>query len=344
MHQIVFIPVAEIYPHPENPRKDLGDLTELAESIKTKGILQNLTVVRGHVINDEEWLKLSERYRKESPEKLQDKLDEHESAGGYTVVIGHRRLAAAKLAGLKSVPCAIARMTHQEQVETMLLENMQRTDLTLLEQAQGFQMLLDFGDSVETVAEKTGFSESTIRRRVKMMELEQKKRAEAAWEHLESQCALMHDLRKNFMQRLRVTEKNKKDVIMGALHFFMSNPTYVCVEMKEVLKEALGSENCPPEETGTLTEWLEHVNGLGGKELCMVIYRMFNDDPDRLPVTNKWQRGTRLPEYREDKRLVALYYWLCTLGYEMSGMEEAIAYGTATCYKGRAEEEVNDNE
>ena len=45
MKEIVMIPIGELYHHPENPRKDLGDLTELAESIKANGILQNLTVV-----------------------------------------------------------------------------------------------------------------------------------------------------------------------------------------------------------------------------------------------------------------------------------------------------------
>ena len=86
----------------------------------------------------------------------------------FTVVIGHRRLAAAKLAGLKEVPCVIASMDAKEQVRTMLLENMQRSDLTVYEQAQGFQMMLDMGDSVEDIAAKSGFSKTTVRRRVKI--------------------------------------------------------------------------------------------------------------------------------------------------------------------------------
>jgi len=55
----------------------------------------------------------------------------------------------------------------------MLLENMQRSDLTIYEQAQGFQMMLDMGDSVEEIAVKPGLSKTTVRRRVKMMELDQ---------------------------------------------------------------------------------------------------------------------------------------------------------------------------
>ena len=71
-------------------------------------------------------------------DKLRKYPAQVESDGKYTVVIGHRRLAAAKLAGLTEVPCAVVEMTEQEQIATMLLENMQRSDLTVYEQAQRF--------------------------------------------------------------------------------------------------------------------------------------------------------------------------------------------------------------
>ncbi|WP_368273892.1 ParB/RepB/Spo0J family partition protein [Intestinimonas butyriciproducens] len=151
---LVYIPVEDLYPHPDNPRKDLGDLTELADSIKANGVLQNLTVVPRTVtgeITGETWQK------------------------GYTVVIGHRRLAASKLAGLKEAPCVITDMDLRSQVQTMLMENIQRSDLTIYEQAQGFQMMLDMGDTVEDIAEKSGFSATTVRRRVKLLELDKDK-------------------------------------------------------------------------------------------------------------------------------------------------------------------------
>lgn len=146
MNNIKIIAIERIHPHPDNPRKDLGDLTELAESIKANGVLQNLTVVPDEANN---------------PATL------------YTAIIGHRRLAAATLAGLTELPCAVVKMTPAEQVKTMLMENMQRADLTVYEQAQGFQMMLDLGGTIQTVAQDTGFSEATVRRRVKMMELDQ---------------------------------------------------------------------------------------------------------------------------------------------------------------------------
>ncbi|WP_353096343.1 ParB/RepB/Spo0J family partition protein [Tissierella praeacuta] len=97
----------------------------------------------------------------------------------YTVVIGHRRLAAAKLAGLEEVPCVISDMDYKTQVATMLLENMQRSDLTAYEQAQGLQMMLDLGESVSNISAKTGLSKSTVYSRVKLLELDQDKLKES---------------------------------------------------------------------------------------------------------------------------------------------------------------------
>lgn len=142
--KLQMIPVDKLHPHPDNPRKVIGDVSELAESIKANGILQNLTVVP---MNDD-WTE-------------------------FTVIIGHRRLAAAKQAGLTELPCAVVEMPEKEQLSTMLTENMQRSDLTVYEEAKGCQLLLDLGDTVAEVAEKTGFSESKIRRRVKLCELDE---------------------------------------------------------------------------------------------------------------------------------------------------------------------------
>lgn len=173
MNEIKMIPVAEIYPHPENPRKDLGDLTELADSIRKNGIMQNLTVVPGHFMSKEEWTKeaRAEGADKTSAEASYRLADAY-VCDGYTVVIGHRRLAAAKMAGLETVPCVISEMDHREQISTMLEENMQRADLTVYEQAQGFQMMMDLGYRAEEISERTGFSETTVRRRLKMAELD----------------------------------------------------------------------------------------------------------------------------------------------------------------------------
>lgn len=142
-NKIIMIGVDMLCPHPQNPRKNVGDVSELAESIKKSGIMQNLTVIP-HI----------------------------DGKDGYTVVIGHRRLAAAKNAGLAELPCIIKEMNSAEQLATMLAENVQRNDLTPLEQAEGIQMMFDIGESVSDVVDKTGLSESTVRRRAKMLEMD----------------------------------------------------------------------------------------------------------------------------------------------------------------------------
>lgn len=140
--QLVYIDIDQLYQHPDNPRKDLGELTELADSIRAQGVMQNLTVVP-------------------------------REAGGYTLIIGHRRCAASKLAGLTELPCVITELSEKEQAGVMLLENMQRNDLTLYEQAKGFQLTLDLGYSVNELSQKTGFSQTTINRRVKLLEFDE---------------------------------------------------------------------------------------------------------------------------------------------------------------------------
>ena len=125
-------------------RKTYKGIDELAESIKAQGIRQNLTVVKNPEEDDT-----------------------------YLVVIGNRRLKAAIKAGIEAAPCEVAEMDEKEQLETMLLENMQRDDLTIYEQAQGFQMVLDLGETEEGLAEKTGFSKTTIRRRLNIAKLDQ---------------------------------------------------------------------------------------------------------------------------------------------------------------------------
>lgn len=177
--RIVNIEVKDIYRHPDNPRKDLGDLSELTESIKKKGVMQNLTVIPGHYITNEEWSEMAAQYKENPTEELRNRMNTIHSGKwldeGYTLVIGHRRCAAAKAAGLETVPCMVIEgMEKKDQVSTMLEENMQRNDLTIYEQANGFQMMLDLGETEESIAEKTGFSRTTVKHRLNIAKLNQK--------------------------------------------------------------------------------------------------------------------------------------------------------------------------
>lgn len=138
---IIDINVKSLIPNPNNPRRDVGDVTELADSIKEQGLQQALVVTPDH---------------EEHGERL------------FRVVIGHRRLAACKLAGLESVPCVVRELDAKTERELMLVENCQRSDLTPLEEADGYQGLLDLGAGVGELAAKTGRSESFVRGRLRI--------------------------------------------------------------------------------------------------------------------------------------------------------------------------------
>ena len=143
---ITYIAREKLEAHPDNPRKELGDLSELAASIRKQGLLQNLTVVP-------------------HPEKT-DK---------YRIVIGHRRFSAAGIAGLNELPCVIdENMSYTEQLAVMMSENMQRNDLTIAERVGGVQLMMELGMSTAQVAANTGISDSSVRRYAKLAALDRK--------------------------------------------------------------------------------------------------------------------------------------------------------------------------
>ena len=119
--------------HPGNVRDDLGDLDELTASIRQVGVLEPLVVVP---------------------------TDE-----GHRIVTGHRRKAAAIAAGLDTVPCHERPdlAADSDQVLAMLVENLRRDDLTEVEEARGYQQLLDLGLSATKIAKVTGTSRTRVR-------------------------------------------------------------------------------------------------------------------------------------------------------------------------------------
>lgn len=135
---ITLIDTTRLKPNPNNPRKNIGDITALADSIRAHGIQQELVVT-----------------------PIADSTD-------YRVVIGHRRLAASQQAGLAQVPCRIMELSPKDERELMVIENTQRHDLTPIEEADAYQGLLDLGSSIENMAEKTGRSTDFVRRRLKI--------------------------------------------------------------------------------------------------------------------------------------------------------------------------------
>lgn len=158
------LPLELLDPHPANPRRDLGDRSELVESIRAHGVRQNLLVV---------------------PHPTEP--------GRYLIVIGHRRCAGAREAGLTHVPAVVdTTLDEAAQRELMLLENIQRSDLTPVEEADGYQGLLDLGVDVDQIATRTGRSVTTVRSRLRLVSLPEPARA-AVHEHratLEDAAAL----------------------------------------------------------------------------------------------------------------------------------------------------------
>ena len=162
--KIVMINMLNLSHHPENPRKNIGDITELTESIKKNGIMQNLTVIPATP-------KAKDYYCDDDVADYEKDPNKHM----YRVIIGNRRMEAAQAAGVKELPCRIVtRIPFKTQLGIMLEENMQRTDLTIREQAEGFQLMLDLGETIETIEKKTGFGETTIRHRLNIAKLDGK--------------------------------------------------------------------------------------------------------------------------------------------------------------------------
>ena len=158
MSTITMIETKLLFHHPNN-RKNLGDMTELACSIRKNGVYQNLTVVT---------------YDPAQHGVLTDPDANVNFAPGavYVVVMGNRRLEAAKMAGLTQVPCVIAEMDLKTQLRAMCEENLHRKSMDALEQADAFQMLLDLGDSISEISEKAGISATTVRSRLKLLEMD----------------------------------------------------------------------------------------------------------------------------------------------------------------------------
>ena len=126
------IPIDKLDPNPDQPRTDPGDLTELAASIREKGVLEPLLV---------------------KPTIM----------GRWMIIAGERRWRAATQAGLEEVPCIEMDVDESGVAEIALIENMQRKDLTPWEEADGLRALCErFGYTHEDVARKVGKSRSTV--------------------------------------------------------------------------------------------------------------------------------------------------------------------------------------
>jgi ParB family chromosome partitioning protein len=137
---IIYLPAEIIHPNPNQPRHvfDEASLMELAVSIGQVGVLQPLTV--------------------------------RKSSGEYELISGERRLRAARLAGLKSVPCITVDVGDEDSSLYALIENLQRTDLDYIEEAEGIAHLISsYGITQETAAQRLGKSQSAIANKLRIL-------------------------------------------------------------------------------------------------------------------------------------------------------------------------------
>ncbi|MEP7039683.1 MAG: ParB/RepB/Spo0J family partition protein [Acidobacteriota bacterium] len=126
------IPINQIEPNPDQPRVEIGDLTELAGSIKEKGVLEPLLV-------------------------------KPKGDGTWMIIAGERRWRASNLAGLREVPCIELDIDEKSIAEIALIENLQRKDLSIWEVADGLAALSSrYGYTHEEIAKKIGKSRSTV--------------------------------------------------------------------------------------------------------------------------------------------------------------------------------------
>ncbi len=140
--RVIDVPVDAISPNPGQPRTAFSadGLAELASSIAVHGILQPLTIRR--------------------------------TPAGYQLISGERRLRAAKLAGLSTVPCIVAAVDEEQSSLLALVENLQRRDLDFLEEALALsQLAASYRLTQEEIAKKLGKSQSAIANKLRLLRL-----------------------------------------------------------------------------------------------------------------------------------------------------------------------------
>ena len=146
--RVIDIPCEEIAPNPYQPRKnfDQGELLTLASSIKSDGVLQPLLV--------------------------------RESGVKYELIARERRLRAAMLAGLETVPCIVVEATDRNSALMSLVENIQRSDLGFFEEADAISRLIDlYGMTQEDAAVRLGYAQSTLANKLRLLKLSARERS-----------------------------------------------------------------------------------------------------------------------------------------------------------------------
>jgi ParB family chromosome partitioning protein len=168
------ISVELLDPNPDQPRVEIGDLSELTHSIEERGVLEPLLV---------------------TPSAIK---------GRWMIVAGERRWRAAKAAGLREVPCVELELDEQGVAEIALIENMQRKDLTPWEEADGLAALCHrYGYTHEEVARKVGKSRSTVTEAISLAAIPEEIREECRLADINAKSLLLQVIRQPDLDSMR---------------------------------------------------------------------------------------------------------------------------------------------
>ena len=186
---LTMLPIDSIVPAGDNLRRRIGDVRDLAASITAVGLVEPLLV---------------------SP------VD----GDRYVIVAGHRRHAAAQKAGMTEVPCTIRTLTDAERVEIMLVENLQRSDLTAIEEASGYFRLVEHGMTHKELARRIGRSARHVAGRLALLELPRSVQDElhsGAMTVSDGQALLTFRDQPEIIERLLANEWNRRDIERAVL-------------------------------------------------------------------------------------------------------------------------------
>lgn len=146
--QIIRVPIGSCKPNPHQPRKTFNEetLAELTESVREQGIIQPILVER--------------------------------KDDSYVIIAGERRFRAAQRAGLEEIPVVVKQLSEAEKLEIALIENIQRDNLTPIEEAEAYSHLIEqTGLNQEEIAKKVGKKRSTVANSLRLLKLPQKMQA-----------------------------------------------------------------------------------------------------------------------------------------------------------------------
>lgn len=174
------IPVEDVHPNPNQPRRVLGDLSELTASIREKGVLEPIIV--------------------------------RPRGGDYEIIAGERRYRAACEAGLDEIPCVVRECTDAEVMEIALIENLQRKDLSPFEEADGLKYLAEsYSYTHEMMAERLGKSRSSITEVLSLTAMPEQVRELCRLADIQSKSLLLQVVRQSDPDKMVALIKRMQD-------------------------------------------------------------------------------------------------------------------------------------